>query len=85
MALPSGIPLSYLATNSLGQQFPSWVYIPEKSPHRPEGGMLVLRVAVWVRAGWLLLQEGGWLKWRLGSKEKQTTCARGSRMDIKTQ
>lgn len=39
--------------------------------------MLVLRVAVWVRAGWLLLQEGG-------NKGKPTRCACGSRMDIKT-
>lgn len=51
---------------------------------QPEGGMLVLRVVEWVRAGWLLLQEGGWLKWRLGSKGKQARCACGSRMDIKT-
>lgn len=54
------IPLSYLATNS-GPAVPFLAYIPEKSPHRPEGSMHVFRVVVWVRAGWLLLQEGGWL------------------------
>lgn len=83
MALPSGIPLSYLATSSLGQQCPSWVSI-RRSLHTAGGSRLVLRVVEWVRAGWLLLQEGGWLKWRVGNKGKQGRCACGSRMDIKT-
>lgn len=82
MVLPAGDPSIPLSdTSPMGQQFPAWVYIPEKSPHRARRQHIFRYLfslvcgGIELEAGWMST-PGGWLA------QRECSAARRYRLDL---